>query len=114
MEGRGGKEGGKKGGRATEFSRYTRASKQEFSRFPGLPEPSGSPRASPGLVPFDHFKRNSWVDVNWTFFKQLVIFLVLQIAKQLCFSCARFWSLWLGLCFGLQNSCATLVLFVVL
>ena len=74
----------------------------------GLP---GPPQAWYLLIILE---RNSWVDVNWTFFTQFVIFLVLQIAKQLCFSCARFWSLRLGLRFGLQNSCASCALFCAL
>ena len=90
-----------------------------------LPRP---PWASPGLVPSDHFRKESWVLMQIRLFqagcafpcapnrKTVVLFLcsflefvvgfVLRIAKQLCYSCAffcalvcaGFWSLRLGLC----------------
>ena len=62
-----GGDGGKEGGRATECSRHQR----EQATVPALPRPArpssasqGLPRASqtsPGLVPFDHFRKESWV-----------------------------------------------------
>ena len=121
--GDGGKEGGKKGWRATECSRYTCASKQEFSRF--LCPPEGLPGPPQAWYLLIILERNSWVDVNWNLssapnretvvlflcsFLEFVVGFVLRIAKQLCYSCACFcalvcafscagvWSLWLGLC----------------
>ena len=59
-------------------------------------------------------------------FLEFVVGFVLWVAKQLwcscaffcalvcAFACAGFWSLWSGLCSGLQNSCGVLVLFFVL
>ena len=42
----------------------------------------------------------------------VVVFLCFFCALVCAFSCAGFWSLWSGLCSGLQSSCGVLVLFL--